>query len=478
MIHRQLKQRTTQLFSGNGIGDLMARRLFPKILITLGLFYVAGIEVHRLNILSVEFEIVLLGILLLICAFLLTLDAANTLNKIGHRKQETEVEDIKRNRNLEVLIAKSNQELRAIFDSALVSIIGTDKNGVITHFNKGAEILLGYPITEVKGKQTPEIIHLKEEVIARGNELSEKFGREVRGFDVFVEFAKQGKYESREWTYIRKDGSRFPVQLVVTAILDGSKNITGYLGIATDVSDLNKARLDLEILANHLQRQTNILLNFAHITSHNLRSPVSNLNSLLHLYKVSNCSGDKEVLFGKFEIVTRHLTTTLNELIEALKIQKDLSKEREIVRFEEILNKTKETLAGHIIEAKAIVTFDFTRADMIEYPRSYLESIMLNLFSNAIKYKSPARVPNIHFKTETVSNEVTLIVSDNGLGINLEKHGNKLFGLHKTFHRHAEARGIGLFITKTQVEAMGGSISVESAVDNGSTFKVLFNRNN
>ncbi len=258
--------------------------------------------------------------------------------------------------------------------------------------------------------------------------------------------------------------------------------VTGKLyAIARDITDrivaeanLKKTKKDLEILTDHLQQQNNQLLNFAFITSHNLRSPVSNLNSLLNFYKESNSNEYKEMLLGKFETVVAHLTATLNELIDALKTQVDLSKERELITFEDVFAKVKETFAGHIIESNARVTADFSKVKNMKYPKSYLESIMLNLVSNAIKYRAVDRSPEIHLQTEIVDNEVVLSVRDNGIGIDLTKHGDQLFGLNKTFHLHPESKGVGLYITKTQVEALGGEISVESEVDKGTTFKVLF----
>jgi len=101
---------------------------------------------------------------------------------------------------------------------------------------------------------------------------------------------------------------------------------------------------------------------------------------------------------------------------------------------------------------------------------------MLNLISNAIKYKSPERTPEIVIKSDYIDGETILTVQDNGLGIDLTRHAKNLFGLRKTFHRHAEAKGLGLFITKTQIEAMGGEIRAESAVDVGTTFTIIFNK--
>ena len=106
----------------------------------------------------------------------------------------------------------------------------------------------------------------------------------------------------------------------------------------------------------------------------------------------------------------------------------------------------------------------------------YLESILLNLLSNAIRYRAPNRIAQIHFRTEIKNNEIILIATDNGLGIDLKKYGHKLFGLNNTFHRHPDSKGVGLFMTKTQIEAVGGSINVESEVDKGSLVKIILKK--
>jgi PAS domain S-box-containing protein len=376
--------------------------------------------------------------------------------------------------NAKSRIAEAN--LRAVFNSALVSIVEADMDGIITNFNRGAELQLGYKAEGVVNKLSPTFFHLEKEITERGDELTKLFGREIKGNDVFIEYAKHGTHESKKWTYLRKDGSTFPVQLVVSPITDDQGITTGFLGVATDISDLEDAKSDLEVLAGRLQKQNNQLLNFARITSHNLRSPVSNLNTILYLYKESE-GDEKETLFDHFETVIHHLTETLDELVESLKIQEEPDRESEWVNFEDVFNKTKQILAGAIIETQAVVTADFSKADKIDYPKSYLESIMLNLLSNAMKYRSPKRIPVIHFQTADINGEITMKVSDNGLGIDLKKHGNSLFGLNKTFHDHAEAKGVGLYITKKQIEAMGGYISAESKVEKGTTFTVFFDKN-
>jgi len=392
-----------------------------------------------------------------------------------------QIQNITKRKIVEEKLKQVNQELTAIFDSATqVAIIRTDPAGLITHFSNGAEILSGYSASEIEYLNTPAILHLEEEVEKRSVELTRQFGRTIKGLDVFTEFAKQGKHESRTWTYMRKDGSTFPVQLSVTAILGDNNTITGFLGIATDITEqvknqktLEESKGELEVLSERLGKQNEQLLNFAHITSHNLRSPASNLSSLLFLYRQEEDQERKEVLFEKFETVIHHLSTTLNELVEALKIQEGTKKQTEQISFEVILKKIQAIISGQILQSNSIISTNFEVTDIV-YNKAYLESIFLNLLTNAIKYSSPKRRPRVHVETKMINGELILSFRDNGLGIDLEKNANKIFGFHKTFHRHAEAKGVGLFLTKTQVEAMGGKISIESEVDKGTRFIINF----
>jgi len=127
-----------------------------------------------------------------------------------------------------------------------------------------------------------------------------------------------------------------------------------------------------------------------------------------------------------------------------------------------------------ITQIGATVTTDFSKASSVVYPVIYIESIVLNLLSNALKYYSPDRKPLIHFETWRDENQVLMRVKDNGLGIDLDRYGHQVFKLRKTFHRHPESRGVGLFMIRNQIEAMGGEITVMSDVDIGTTFSINF----
>jgi PAS domain S-box-containing protein len=139
-------------------------------------------------------------------------------------------------------LVESHNALEAVLDAATeVSIIATDPEGIIRIFNKGAERMLGYRSEEVVGSSTPEIIHLRSEVETLGDELSRKLGREIRGFDVFVEKARHGVVEEREWTYVRKDGEHLTVTLAVNGLRDAEGRVIGFLGVAKDITLRNRA---------------------------------------------------------------------------------------------------------------------------------------------------------------------------------------------------------------------------------------------
>lgn len=250
---------------------------------------------------------------------------------------------------------------------------------------------------------------------------------------------------------------------------------------AVDITERKKSeerlinsKKDLESIAVKLQEQNRQLDEFAHIISHNLRSPVGNIQALINLLDTNSTMDDYRLIFDKLKNVSKNLGETMNDLMDTLKIKTNADVERVEIRFKEMLDKVVQSLEGELIVAEASVTFDFNDAPLITYSKAYLESIFQNLLSNAIKYRAPDRKLLVHFQAKRLSAGVELRVSDNGLGMDLEKYGDKLFGLHRTFHAHDQARGVGLFLTKTQIESLGGNISAESEVGKGTTFIINF----
>lgn len=371
-------------------------------------------------------------------------------------------QDINTTKTVQIELKKVNEELNAILDSGTISIIRTDTNGIITYFNEGAETLLGYKSEELINKETPAIFHDKEAIAKRGKELSKQYKKEINGFDVLTTLARENNVDSRKWTYIKKDGSSLNMQVSISAIRNKNGNIIAFLGVGTDITKLTE--------------KNNQLASFAQIASHNLRAPVSNLSSLLDLYDISETTEEKEFTFSKFRTVIAHLSETLNTLIEAIKIRetKDSKIELKTLSFSKIFKKTEEIICEKISKLNAVITSDFSAIDTIKYSEPYLESIIINLISNSLRYSSPERTPKIEVKTAIKEGKIELIITDNGLGIDLEKHGHKLFGLNQVFHRHKDSKGVGLYIVKNQIESLKGTISCTSEVNKGTTFTITF----
>ncbi|RZJ65293.1 MAG: hypothetical protein EOO50_14410 [Flavobacterium sp.] len=227
-------------------------------------------------------------------------------------------------------------------------------------------------------------------------------------------------------------------------------------------------------LSDELAFQNQQLNDFANITSHNLRSSAANMTSLISMVDDKSNLDEYQNIFGMLRKVAENLNSSLNELIEILKIKKNRAIEKENIRFETVFVKITETLQGDIINNNAIVEGDFSAAPEVMFSNLYMESILQNLISNAMKYRSPQRDAKIKVSSEIVQGQVVMHVSDNGLGIDLAKYGGKIFGMYQMFHKHPDAKGIGLFITKAQVENLGGKISVHSDGSSGTTFTVRF----
>ncbi|RAJ06866.1 PAS domain S-box-containing protein [Chitinophaga skermanii] len=238
--------------------------------------------------------------------------------------------------------------------------------------------------------------------------------------------------------------------------------------------ELRKANDQLSNLNKYLVNQNKQLEDFAHITSHNLRAPIANLKALMQIYKETDSQEERGMYVGMLDDVIRNIDETLNDLLEVVQIRKDLNVERENLQFVDRLQKIKDILLVDIETSNIMLTYDFSSAPSIDYPRIYLDSILQNLLTNAIKYRSPNRRPSLHLRTWTLDGNVYLSAEDNGIGIDLERFGHKIFGFRKTFHKNKDAKGIGLFITKSQVEAMGGQIKVESTPNVGTKFIITF----
>ena len=261
-------------------------------------------------------------------------------------------------------------------------------------------------------------------------------------------------------------------ELNITPIFDAENNLLNYIGIGRDVTLRKEKEIELKRLLDLTIDQNNRLFNFSHIVSHNIRSHSSNLTMLIDIIENEADPNEKIKYLSMFKGATEKLEETIRYLNEIITIQQNSNIKKTKVFLKEEIEKTRNALNLTIKKSQISIINNIPDDLVVRVIPAYLDSILLNLLSNAIKYKSSKRKSFLKI-SHTLEGAFTIIsFEDNGLGINLEKEGKKVFGMYKTFHGNNDALGIGLFITKNQIEAMGGKIEVDSIEDIGSNFKI------
>ncbi|MEO7990088.1 MAG: PAS domain S-box protein [Chryseolinea sp.] len=334
-------------------------------------------------------------------------------------------------------------------------------DGYFIKLNPVWEKTLGWTLEELKSRKYEEFIH-PDDVSKTHNVQNHIFsGNALPDFENRYR-CKDGSFRWLLWSS-SPDVNR---KLIYASAIDITER-------KKSEEELQRSKTSLEVAALELQEQNRQLDDFAHIISHNMRSPIGNISALISLLNQNSSNEDYQLIYRKLTDVSKNLKETMNELMETLKVKKNTDVVKTRLHFQEVLDKVIQSLQGEIIQTGTVIQSNF-KSSSIYYSKTYLESIFQNLISNAIKYKARNRTPEIVIRAVQLENAIEMRVSDNGLGIDMKQYGDKLFGLHKTFHEHKEARGVGLFLVKTQIEALGGYIHVESEVGKGSTFIIHF----
>ena len=291
---------------------------------------------------------------------------------------------------------------------------------------------------------------------------------------LFQQCAVYGKSFTTELKVLTSKKREFWVKAIGKPVYNDQKEIVGMRGVFQDIDEVKTRELDHEKTAEIISSQNKRLFNFAHIVSHNLRSHTSNLSLIMDLMEQTTDENEKEELIGSIKDVSESLNSTILHLNEVVTIQTQTDQNKTNVKFQDALDLVLKSTISLIVKNDVTVHSDFDQVKSINYIPAYLESILLNLITNGIKYSQEGRTAIIAIRSYIEDRKTILEISDNGMGIDLEKYGDKLFGMYKTFHRNSDAVGIGLFITKNQIESMGGEIFVESIVGHGTTFKIRF----
>jgi PAS domain S-box-containing protein len=290
----------------------------------------------------------------------------------------------------------------------------------------------------------------------------------------FLEAKQTGEKLRWEENITRPDGSVATVLRHMFPVVEENGKVNLVIGYGLDISDRKALEEKQAQLVQQLSLQNTQLIDFCNIVSHNLRAPLVNMSMLVDFMKETDDEEEYELLFEKLGPVIENLHTTFNELVESIQIKQDLEIDMESLNLSDVLERTIKGLGADIDNPLVKVNHNFNKAPEIRFPPKYLYSIFLNFISNASKYRSPDRTLVIDIASNKIGDKTVLKFADNGQGIDLAKHGDKLFKIGKVFHNHADAKGFGLYMTKTQVEAMNGRIWVESKPNVGSTFFIEF----
>lgn len=370
--------------------------------------------------------------------------------------------------NLAVMPHHDLEYYKKVADNSRDLICVHEPDGTFKYVSPSVKKLLGYKPEELVGRHPQDFLFHPDDK----EEIKFFHQRSLKGN---IENPHQYRIKHKAGHYIQIETLTQPVvdQLGwVVEMITNSRDISDRINLADKLIQKN---YELEVLTQRLSKQNKQLEDFANVISHNLRSPIGNIMALAEIYEMKPTHENAKFVFKQLHKASSRLLETIEDLNEIIDIRSGgIEKKKEKLHFEEALDSVKVSIGSEIFKKKAEITANFSNAETIHYPKVYLESIFLNLLTNALKYSSPKRRPEIHFETGHIDSRTYLICRDNGLGIDLQKQGNKLFGFHKTFHENPDAKGVGLFITKTQVEAMGGSISATSEVDKGTAFKIIF----
>jgi signal transduction histidine kinase len=289
------------------------------------------------------------------------------------------------------------------------------------------------------------------------------------------ELQLNGKKFDDEFQFVNKSNELKYVRIIGEPIYENDE-LQAVEGIFMDITKQKKQELELEKTLNLTEDQNNRLENFTQIVSHNLKSHSDNYQLALNQLNIEKEHEKIQQLLIALEENTFRFQDSLEHLNEIVKIQNNTNLTLHPIRLKEGIQKVINHDINDELKQEVNLNFNFDEEATIMYVPAYFDSVIFNLISNALKYKHPQRKAEINIDFSENNDFWILEISDNGQGIDLEKYGAKLFGMYKTFHNHKEAKGLGLFLTKNQIESLGGKIEVNSQTEVGTTFTVFFKK--
>ncbi|MCW3112791.1 MAG: sensor histidine kinase [Segetibacter sp.] len=356
--------------------------------------------------------------------------------------------------NLVSLNKRNPFELFFELSADLLCIAGFD--GYFKQINPAVSTLLGYTNEELMSRPINDFVHEDDK------EITGKVRAElVKGNALF-------HFENR---YVTKFGET--VWLAWTSMnIDSDKMV---FAIAKNITHKKRLEEDRNILLANMTKVNKELKELTYTTSHDLRAPVNNLLSIFDLLDISKITdGETVELMHILKAASESLKHTLNGYVDILSEKESMNVPVEELYLKDVLDIVLESINSLIKSSRATIEVNFSELVKVKFNKAYLHSIFLNLITNSIKYAKTDCLPVITIFSKRVNGISQIIVADNGVGFDMDKVKERVFGLHQKFHEHADSKGIGLYLVYNHIASLGGTITLESKINAGSTFIISF----
>ena len=391
--------------------------------------------------------------------FLVMDENKNVVRIIGAMQDITKLkEEEERLKLLETVITETK-------DAVIITEVEEGSRSIpkILYVNPAFTKITGYKPKEVIGK-TANVFLNKELIKSEFKKLSQAIKKK-----------EEINFETRNLT---KNKQEYWTNITMIPIINKENSNSHWISIQRDISVEKEREKEREQLISELTQNNKDLKQFSYITSHNLRAPLSNLTGLLNLIEDIPIEDPelKDIING-FSKSTNQLNETINDLVKVIMIKDSPSIDKEEVEIKDVFESVFNQLTFLISLKKPYIKMEFEKAEKIYINKSYFESILLNLMTNSLKYNNVSKKLKISISSKIVGKNTIVTFKDNGIGIDMDRNKDKIFGLYQRFHDYADSKGLGLYLVKSQVESMGGSITVESEVGVGTSFKITFKNN-
>lgn len=336
----------------------------------------------------------------------------------------------------------------------ILCIAGFD--GYFKKVNPALENLLGYSADELYSRSVNDFIFEGDKKITSSRRDELKENKPLLNF------------ENR---YVKRSGGL--VWLSWTSIPIHEQKLV--YAIAKDITHVKKLEEERNLLLERLSKTNRDLKLLSYSTSHDLRSPVANLQMVFNLLDFSKIQDEETLeILQSMETATKSLKHTLNDYLDAINLEESMEVELEDIDLYGVFKQVSGSIDALIKGSQTEFKLEFSAFETIRFNRIYMESIFLNFITNSIKYSKPGVTPEVCISTKWKDGKKQLVFKDNGRGFDATSVKGKLFSLGQKFTDHADSKGIGLYLVNSHVQSMGGTIDVESELGKGATFTITF----